>query len=119
MNKLYFITGSQDLYGDETLKKAENNSKEICKHLNEALRGVAEVVCLPIVRNRKEAESCVISACADNEAIGVIMWMHTFSPAKMWINALRKLTLPMLHLHTQFNEKIPYDTIDMDFMTKN
>ena len=119
MNKLYFITGSQDLYGDETLKKAENNSKEICAYLGAELKDVAEVVCLPIVRNRKEAERCIVTACADEDAIGVIMWMHTFSPAKMWINALRRLTLPMLHLHTQFNEKIPYDTIDMDFMNLN
>lgn len=119
MNKLYFITGSQDLYGDETLKKAENNSKKICEHLNSVLGDTAEIVCLPIVRNREEAQKCIVTACADVEAIGVIMWMHTFSPAKMWINALGRLTLPMLHLHTQFNEKIPYDTIDMDFMNLN
>ena len=119
MNKLYFITGSQDLYGDETLKKAENNSKKICEHLNSVLKDTAEIVCLPIVRNREEAQKCIVTACADAEAIGVIMWMHTFSPAKMWINALGRLTLPMLHLHTQFNEKIPYDTIDMDFMNLN
>ena len=119
MNKLYFITGSQDLYGDETLKKAENNSKKICEHLNSLLGDAAEIVCLPIVRNRIEARECIVTACADDDAIGVIMWMHTFSPAKMWINALGRLTLPMLHLHTQFNEKLPYDTIDMDFMNLN
>ena len=119
MSKLYFITGSQDLYGEETLRKAENNSKEICEYLNLALGSAASIVPMPIVRNREEAQSCIIKACADGDCIGVIMWMHTFSPAKMWISALKALRVPMLHLHTQFNEKIPYATIDMDFMNLN
>ena len=119
MKKLYFITGSQDLYGDETLAQAERDGKEMAAYLSGKLDGKVFVEAKSIVRNSDEAESVCVAASADSDCIGVIMWMHTFSPAKMWIRALQALRKPMLHLHTQFNEKLPYDEIDMDFMNLN
>ncbi len=119
LKKIFFIIGSQDLYGDETLKQAEKNGKEIAAFLNDSLKEKANIEAMPIVRNSGEAEKCIEKANSDKDCIGVILWMHTFSPAKMWIKALQILRKPMLHLHTQFNEKLPYDSIDMDFMNLN
>ncbi len=119
MNRIYFITGSQDLYGEETLKQAAADSREMAAFLSSKLDDIAEVVFEPVVTTAAEAEDVCVKASSDKECIGVIMWMHTFSPAKMWIRALKALRKPMLHLHTQFNEKLPYDTIDMDFMNLN
>ena len=119
MNRIYFITGSQDLYGEETLKQAANDSREMAEFLNGRLNDIAEVCFEPVVTTAAEAENVCVKASADNDCIGVIMWMHTFSPAKMWIRALKALKKPMLHLHTQYNEKLPYDSIDMDFMNLN
>ena len=119
MNKIYFVTGSQDLYGGETLAQAARDSAKMADFLNEKLSDIAEVVFQPVVKTADEAEDICVRASSDKECIGVIMWMHTFSPAKMWIRALKALKKPMLHLHTQFNEKLPYDSIDMDFMNLN
>ncbi len=119
MKKLYFLTGSQDLYGEDVLKIAYNDSCRIVAHLNTKLDGLVAIECMPIVRNHEEAESICRAAENDSECVGVIMWMHTFSPAKMWIKALECLKKPIAHLHTQANEKLPYDTIDMDFMNLN
>ena len=119
MNKIYFVTGSQDLYGEETLAQAAKDSTQMADFLNEKLSDIAEVVFQPVVKTADEAEDICVRASSDKECIGVIMWMHTFSPAKMWIRALKALKKPMLHLHTQFNEKLPYDRIDMDFMNLN
>ncbi|MGN1089663.1 MAG: L-arabinose isomerase, partial [Huintestinicola sp.] len=119
MNTIYFITGSQDLYGEETLAQAAADSREIASFLNARLGDIASVSYMPVVKTAAEAEEICVKASSDNDCIGVIMWMHTFSPAKMWIRALKALTKPMLHLHTQFNEKLPYDSIDMDFMNEN
>lgn len=117
MASIYFIIGSQDLYGETTLKQAENNGMEIAAYLNDKMN--IDIICLPIVRNSGEAEKCITAANTDPDCIGIIIWMHTFSPAKMWIKALKILNKPMLHLHTQFNEKLPYSSIDMDFMNLN
>ena len=119
MKKIYFITGSQDLYGEETLTQAEKDSREMVGFLNGKLDDIAAVEHTPIVKTAAEAEQLCVKATADEDCIGVIMWMHTFSPAKMWIRALQALKKPMLHLHTQYNEKLPYDSIDMDFMNLN
>lgn len=119
MNKIYFITGSQDLYGESTLKQAAEDSREMAAYLNEKLSDIAEVCFEPIIKTAAEAENVCIKASADKSCIGVIMWMHTFSPAKMWIRGLKALNKPMLHLHTQYNEKLPYESIDMDFMNLN
>lgn len=118
MKKLYFITGSQDLYGDETLKQVAIDSREMTAFLNERVNGV-EVVWQPTVSSSEEAEDILVQASADKSCIGVITWMHTFSPAKMWIKGLQRLTKPLLHLHTQYNRELPYKTIDMDFMNLN
>ena len=119
MKKIYFITGSQDLYGEETLTQAEKDSREMVEFLNGKLKDIAAVEHTPIVKTADEAEKLCLKATGDEDCIGVIMWMHTFSPAKMWIRALQALKKPMLHLHTQYNEKLPYDSIDMDFMNLN
>lgn len=119
MAKLYFITGSQDLYGDDTLRLVAQDSKVIAEYLDGKLCDVVNVEWKPTVRNSAEIMSVCRDASADDECIGVITWMHTFSPAKMWIKGLQLLNKPMLHLHTQANEKLPYDTIDMDFMNLN
>ena len=114
MKKLYFITGSQDLYGEETLKQVAVDSKEMVAFLDEKISKV-EIVWKPTVRSSEEAEDVLIEASADKDCVGVITWMHTFSPAKMWIKGLQALTKPLLHLHTQYNRALPYKTIDMDF----
>ncbi len=119
MKKLYFITGSQDLYGKDTLAQAQKNGNEIAQFLNLQLEGIVNVEETSIVRSSDEAEKTFIMANADEQCVGIIVWMHTFSPAKMWIRALQKNKKPMLHLHTQHNEKLPYDSIDMDFMNLN
>lgn len=119
MKKLYFLIGSQNLYGDETLRQAEQDGREMAGYLNDTFSAKAEIEALPIVRNSNEAQNCIEKANSDADCIGIIVWMHTFSPAKMWIKALQNLRKPMLHLHTQYNEKLPYDTIDMDFMNLN
>lgn len=119
MKKLYFITGSQDLYGEATLAQAAADAKEMAAYLGEKLADIAEVEAKPVVRNSAEALDICAAASTDSACIGVIMWMHTFSPAKMWMSALKALRKPMLHLHTQYNERLPYESIDMDFMNLN
>ena len=118
MKCLYFVVGSQDLYGEETLKQVALDAKEMASYLSDKLVGVS-VVIQPTVRSSIEAEDTLMKASMDKDCVGVITWMHTFSPAKMWIKGLQKLTKPLLHLHTQYNRKLPYSTIDMDFMNLN
>lgn len=119
MKKLYFITGSQDLYGEETLKQVACDSREMAAFLNEKIKPRAEIVWCETVQDADGAEEVCMRASADGDCVGVIAWMHTFSPAKMWIRGLQALHKPMLHLHTQANERLPYETIDMDFMNLN
>jgi L-arabinose isomerase len=119
MKTLYFITGSQDLYGEDTLKQVAVDSKKIADFLNEKLKDTVGIVWQPTVRSSEEIRAMCVKASTDENCVGIITWMHTFSPAKMWIKGLQLLTKPMLHLHTQINEKLPYDAIDMDFMNLN
>ncbi len=119
MEKLYFITGSQDLYGEKTLEQVALDSKEIAAYLDKKLQGTIAIEWKPTVRNSEEIIRVCREASSDDACVGVVTWMHTFSPAKMWIKGLQLLTKPMLHLHTQANERLPYDTIDMDFMNLN
>ncbi len=119
MKSLYFLTGSQDLYGDETLAQVEKDSREMVAFLADKLKDRVELVWCPTIIDADTCEDICIKASADRNCAGVICWMHTFSPAKMWIRGLQALTKPMLHLHTQYNEKLPYRTIDMDFMNLN
>lgn len=119
MSKLYFIPGSQDLYGDECLKQVAADCKEMVDFLNEKVGDIATVELLPTVETSDICVEDMRKAMCDDECVGVITWMHTFSPAKMWIKGLQILRKPLLHLHTQANEKLPYDAIDMDFMNLN
>ena len=119
MKKLYFITGSQDLYGEEVLKTVEKDSKEMASYLNDNVGERIEIVYLGTVTTSQICLDFILKANYDKDCVGIITWMHTFSPAKMWIRGLKILQKPMLHLHTQFNRLLPYDKIDMDFMNLN
>ena len=117
--KFWFCTGSQDLYGDECLQKVAEHSKIIVEKLNESGNLPFEVVWKPTLITNELIRRTFNEANIDDECAGVIVWMHTFSPAKSWILGLQEYRKPLLHLHTQFNMEIPYDTIDMDFMNEN
>jgi len=117
--EVWFITGSQHLYGEETLKTVSEHSQQIASFLNKAEQISVSVVFKPTVKTPEEIFSVCQEANASKNCIGIITWMHTFSPAKMWINGLKILQKPVLHLHTQFNRDIPWDSIDMDFMNLN
>ena len=114
-----FITGSQHLYGEETLKQVAANSRAVVEMLNASGEIPQRIVWQPTVTTQAEVTEAIIAANSDSNCAGVICWMHTFSPAKMWINGLKLLQKPMLHLNTQANRDIPWSTIDMDFMNLN
>ena len=117
--EVWFLTGSQDLYGEETLRQVADNSKAIAAGLDQASPVPVRVVWKPVVKNPEAILKTCIEASATDKCVGVITWMHTFSPAKMWIAGLQALTKPLLHLHTQFNRDLPWTEIDMDFMNLN
>ncbi len=119
MKKLYFVVGSQDLYGEECLRQVAKDSAEMVAFLNEKLAGTVALELLPTVETSEICIQDMRRASNDDDCVGVITWMHTFSPAKMWIKGLQELRKPLLHLHTQANEKLPYADIDMDFMNLN
>ena len=119
MKKVYFIVGSQDLYGRECLDTVAKDSAKMAEFLNEKLANVIDIKLLPIVETSEICIENFKKVMIDEDCVGVITWMHTFSPAKMWIKGLSLLNKPLLHLHTQYNEKLPYDSIDMDFMNFN
>jgi L-arabinose isomerase len=117
--EVWFVTGSQHLYGEETLKQVAEHSKTIAASLNNASQIPVRVVFKPTVKSAEEIFSICQEANMAKDCIGIIAWMHTFSPAKMWIGGLKILQKPLLHLHTQFNRDIPWGNIDMDFMNLN
>jgi len=117
--EVWFLTGSQHLYGEEALKQVAAHSEEIVAEFNHSGRIAVKVVYKPLVTTPEQIFEVCKEAGASSNCIGVITWMHTFSPAKMWINGLKVLTKPLLHLHTQFNRDIPWSEIDMDFMNLN
>ncbi|MER5268879.1 L-arabinose isomerase [Actinosynnema sp. NPDC002837] len=117
--QVWFLTGSQHLYGPETLEQVAQQSQQIQRMLTESGRIAAEVVWQPVLTDTAAIRDVMLAANADPSCIGVIAWMHTFSPAKMWITGLDALRKPLLHLHTQLNEALPWSTIDMDFMNLN
>ncbi|MGN1280423.1 MAG: L-arabinose isomerase [Succinivibrio sp.] len=119
MEKLYFVVGSQYLYGEECLKQVAADAARMTEFFNEKFKGKVTVELLPTVIDSETCIADLRKASCDDDCIGVITWMHTFSPAKMWIKGLQELRKPLLHLHTQANEKLPYATIDMDFMNLN
>ncbi len=115
--EFWFVTGSQHLYGPETLMEVEKHSQEMVKGLNQG--SSSKIVYKPVVKTAEEIRNVMIEANADENCGGIITWMHTFSPAKMWIAGLSQLKKPLLHFHTQYNRDIPWDKIDMDFMNLN
>ncbi|MGJ9382269.1 L-arabinose isomerase [Salipaludibacillus sp. CF4.18] len=115
----WFITGSQHLYGKEAIDEVESHSQEIVDKLNKEANFPSEIVIKPVLTNPQAIRQMAIDANSDEECAGIITWMHTFSPAKMWIAGLKQLNKPLLHLHTQFNREIPWEDIDMDFMNLN
>ena len=117
--KFWFCTGSQDLYGNECLGHVEDHSKKMVEILNQSGVLPYEIVWKPILITNELIRKTFHEANEDAECAGVITWMHTFSPAKSWILGLQEFRKPLLHLHTQFNREIPYDTIDMNFMNEN
>ncbi|RWU04268.1 L-arabinose isomerase [Pedobacter chitinilyticus] len=117
--EVWFITGSQNLYGEETLKQVSKHAQIVADGINNAKQVSVTVVYKPIVKTTDEIFETLQQANVAPNCIGIITWMHTFSPAKMWIRGLSILQKPLLHLHTQFNRDLPWDTIDMDFMNLN
>ena len=117
--EVWFVTGTQHLYGEKTLKQVASDSEVIAKSLNDSASIPVKVVFKPILTTPDAIYSLCSEANVDKNCVGLITWMHTFSPAKMWIRGLGLLTKPFLHFHTQFNRDIPWDTIDMDFMNLN
>jgi L-arabinose isomerase len=117
--EVWFITGSQDLYGADTLRQVDEHSKIISGFLDQADSVPVRVVFKPVVTSPEGIFNILKEVNVSQHCIGVIAWMHTFSPAKMWIRGLQVLKKPLLHLHTQFNRDIPWATIDMDFMNLN
>ena len=117
--EVWFVTGAQLLYGGDAVVAVDAHSNEMVKGLNESGNLPVKVVYKGTVNSAKEITEAFKAANHDAKCIGVITWMHTFSPAKMWIHGLQELKKPLLHFHTQFNKEIPWDTIDMDFMNLN
>jgi L-arabinose isomerase len=116
---VWFLTGSQNLYGDETLAQVERQSKEIAAALDASAELSLAVVWKPILKTAAEIRQACLDATTSPGCVGVIAWMHTFSPAKMWIGGLDALRKPLLHFHTQANLSLPWAEIDMDFMNLN
>ncbi|KGE72082.1 L-arabinose isomerase [Spirochaeta lutea] len=114
--EIWFITGSQHLYGPETLQQVEKDSKVIAAALDDSPEIPGRLIFKEVVTTPDQILAACIQASATEACIGVITWMHTFSPAKMWIKGLLQLTKPILHLHTQMGRDIPWGQIDMDFM---
>ena len=117
--EVWFVTGSQHLYGEETLRQVDEHSKIIAESFNNSPQIPLRIIFKPVVKTTEEITAICKEANATPNCVGIIAWMHTFSPAKMWISGLNVLQVPLLHLHTQFNRDIPYADIDMDFMNLN
>jgi L-arabinose isomerase len=117
--EVWFLTGSQGLYGEETLRQVASQSQEVAAALGASSDIPVTVVWKPVLTDSDAIRRAVLDANADDRVIGLIAWMHTFSPAKMWIAGLDALQKPLLHLHTQANVELPWADIDFDFMNLN
>ncbi|NUR25196.1 MAG: L-arabinose isomerase [Catenulispora sp.] len=117
--EIWFLTGSQGMYGEETLRQVAAQSREVAAALGGSGAIPVPVVWRPVLTDSAAIRRVMLEADADDRCAGVITWMHTFSPAKMWISGLDALRKPLLHLHTQANQALPWATIDMDFMNLN
>jgi L-arabinose isomerase len=118
-SELWFITGSQHLYGEKTLEQVDDDSRSIASALDRSELIPLKVVFRPVLTSTDAITKLCLEANNSPVCAGIIAWMHTFSPAKMWISGLKKLDKPLLHFHTQFNRDIPWTEIDMDFMNLN
>jgi L-arabinose isomerase len=118
-NEVWFVTGSQHLYGEATLKKVEQHSREMVEWLNRSGKLPVKLVFKPVVTTPDAITALCRDANNATDCVGLVTWMHTFSPAKMWIAGLNALHKPFLHLHTQYNRDLPWSEIDMDFMNLN
>ena len=116
---IWFLTGSQHLYGPETLGQVAEHSQQIVAELNATQRLPLKLVFQPVLTRPEEIRALCIRANSTPNCGGLVLWMHTFSPSKMWIGGLSQLAKPFLHLHTQFNRDLPWSEIDMDFMNLN
>ncbi len=117
--EIWFVTGSQSLYGEEVLRQVESDSREVAAGLAESVASPVRIEFKSVLTTSEAITRVCLDANSSESCIGLIAWMHTFSPAKMWINGLKLLAKPYAHLHTQFNRDIPWDAIDMDFMNLN
>lgn len=117
--KFWYVVGSQDLYGTEVLKEVAAHAQEMADGFNTDENIPFEVISKGVVTTPDEIKAVCVAANSDSECSGLITWMHTFSPSKMWIGGLSILNKPYLHINTQFNKNLPYDTIDMNFMNTN
>ena len=117
--EVWFIVGSQDLYGPEVLKTVDTHSREMAAFFNKSSKIPVSIVFKSVMRSPDEVTNICIEANTSKQCIGVITWCHTFSPSKMWINGLKILNKPLLQLHTQYNRDLPWGEIDMDFMNLN
>jgi L-arabinose isomerase len=117
--EIWFVTGSQHLYGEETLRQVARNSQEIAQALDLSDRIPVKIVAKPVLTDPAAIRQLCQDANSSKACAGLILWMHTFSPAKMWIGGLSALNKPFCHLHTQFNRDLPWGEIDMDFMNLN
>ncbi len=117
--EIWFATGSQDLYGPETLAQVAEQSKAVVELLNASSDIPVTIVWKPVLKSSDAIRRFFLDANSADNVLGVVAWMHTFSPSKMWIAGLSANDKPMLHLHTQANVELPWDEIDMDFMNLN
>lgn len=117
--EIWWVTGAQLLYGGDAVVQVDKHSKEMVAGLNDSGNIPIQIVYKGTANSSKEVEAVMKAANNDDKCVGIITWMHTFSPAKMWIHGLQQLNKPLLHFHTQYNEKIPWSTMDMDFMNLN
>src|SRR6478736_2894059 len=117
--EVWFVTGSQSLYGEETLNQVAQNSQRIVKELQSSNNIPCNIIFKPILKTPEEIYQLCQDANYEKNCIGIIAWMHTFSPAKMWIGGLKILNKPLVNFHTQFDRDIPWKDIDMDFMNLN
>jgi len=117
--EVWFLTGSQGLYGEETLRQVAAQSQEVARALGAASDIPVSIIWKPVLTDSSAIRRAMLDANADDDVIGLIAWMHTFSPAKMWIAGLDALQKPLLHLHTQANVALPWGEIDFDFMNLN
>src|SRR5262249_15925051 len=117
--EIWFVTGSQHLYGPVTLEQDAEHSRTIAHALSESAHIPVNVAFKPVLKTPDEIYQLSLEANSAKNCVGLVAWMHTFSPAKMWIAGLRTLQKPFVHLHTQYNSDIPWADIDMDFMNLN